>query len=114
MEKEYKYYIWFDRSELEVDSNGSVINRDALYIAEYDDDGNFIRRVECKYPSKIYEIPMDISVEEMESFEEYACGDTFSDAFNDLYDYLEEFYIEVETSRQTYWQPAEYAIVGLR
>lgn len=114
MENEYTYYMWFDRHELEVDDSGAVVNKEKLYIAEYDEDGNFVRRVDYAWRGKVIEVPMDISVEEMESFDEYVVADSVRDLYEKFYRYLDEYYIEVETSPQTYWQPAEYIIVGLR
>lgn len=56
------FVCYYDYGEIEFDRDWNVVNMEVIYIAEYDEEDNFIRRVDLNGN----EIEMDITVEEME------------------------------------------------
>lgn len=113
-EKSNTYGIYFDRFELEVDRNGQLLNPENLRIIEFvfdeeiSDEPIDIRRID-KNGNVIEEYP-DLSDLDYVGYDDEP---TIADAMNQFYEWLENNVVWVETSRQTYWQPAEYACVGI-
>ena len=85
------YVVYCDDSRIEVNDNGEPTVEDGLYIAEYNEDGKFIRRVNTNNSGKVIEVKMDISVEEMEDLE-MICdySETVKEAIWAYADWLEE------------------------
>ena len=112
--KDNFYGIYFDKNELIVDRNGDLTNPDALYIMEFvydeeiSDEPIDIRRID-KDGNVIEEYP-DLS--EL-SYVGYDDEPTVERAMHWFDKWLEEHLVWRETSRQTYWQPAEYICVGI-
>ena len=107
-----KYYdVYFDPSELEVDSNGDLTNWDALYILEYNDDGKVTNRVDYKgNPIAFGDYPLE-SVLDLHHVGE---GDnTLKEALNLFWKWLQNNTEWAETSPQTFWQPAEFKCIGI-
>lgn len=107
-----KYYdIYFEPSELEVDSDGHLENWEALYILEYDDDGKVTNRVDYKgNPIAFGNYPLE------KILDLYHIGEgdsTLKEAINLFWKWLQDNTEWVETSPQTYWQPAEYKCIGI-
>lgn len=107
-----KYYdIYFEPSELEVDEDGHLENWDALYILEYNEDGKVTNRVDRKGdPIGFGESSLD------EVLDLYHVGEgdnTLKEALKRFYQWLADNTEWVETSPQTYWQPAEYRCIGI-
>lgn len=115
------YVLYYDYDEIEVDKEGHITNeKDCVFIAEYEWDeetetlGKFLRRVDYEWKDKVFEVPMDITVEEMEMMDSIGdCSDTPSEAYIEFYEWLKGCLVWGETSPQTYLQPAEYECVGL-
>ena len=92
MEKSTSFIVYYDYDEIENDGKGNIDNENVLYIAEYDEDGNFIRRVDRNGN----EIEMDIPVDEMEKMDFIGDGEeTPQKSFDCLMRYLEYIW-EVE------------------
>lgn len=107
-----KYYdIYFDPAELEVDGNGELMNWDALYILEYNEDGKVTNRVD--YNGKQIAFG-DMSLDNILDLYHVGYGDdTLEEALKRFYQWLADNTEWVETSPQTYWEPAEYRCVGI-
>ena len=109
-----EYRIYFEKMSIEVDDDGVLDYRteDNLYIVEYDEYGNFIRRID----QKGNEIEMDIPVESLydnDMIEIENWCETIQEALNELDEWLEMHTLWKETLRQTYYLPAEYVCVGI-
>lgn len=104
------YKIFYDYFAIELDHDGQVDNpKTCIYIAEYDTVEKFLRRVNYRN----VEIPMDITVEDMEDMESLA--DNFespAEALDALDKYLDEYKIW-RTIYGNYYQPDEYICEGL-
>ena len=113
------YKIYFDYIEIKLDKEGIIANdKDCMYIAEYEWDeeteeiGKFIRRVNT-YRGHVHEIPMDITVEDMEDMESLnELFDSPDEAYDALDEYLEKYRIW-RTIYRGYYQPDEYECEGL-
>lgn len=108
-----KYYdIYFDPSELEVDCDGDLINMDALYILEYNEDGKVTNRVNSKgKPIAFGDYPLENILDLYHIGE----GDSsLKEAIDMFWDWLQDNTEWRETSPQTYWQPAEYKCIGIK
>ena len=107
-----KYYdVYFDPAELEVDGNGDLINWDALYILEYDENGKVTNRVDRKgNPVEFGDYPLE------NVLDLYHVGygdDNLKGALSWFYKWLKDNTEWRETSPSTYWQPAEYRCIGI-
>ena len=107
-----KYYdIYFDPSELEVDGDGDLTNWDALYILEYNEDGKVTNRVDYKGNLIAFG---NYPLEKILDLYHVGEGDnTLKEALDLFWKWLQDNTEWVETSPQTYWQPAEYKCIGI-
>lgn len=107
-----KYYdIYFEPSELEVDGDGHLENWDALYILEYNEDGKVMNRVD--YNGKPIEFGKT-ALEDILNLHHVGYGDdSLEEAKTWFWEWLDANTEWVQTSRQTYWQPAEYRCIGI-
>jgi len=107
-----KYYdIYFEPGEIEVDDDGHLENWDALYILEYNEDGKVTNRVDRKGEQIAFG---DYPLENILDLYHIGYGDdTLKEALKRFYKWLEDNTEWVETSPQTYWQPAEYKCIGI-
>lgn len=110
-----KYYgIYFDKFDLKVNEDGELINPEVLYIMEFEYDENIsdepidIRRIDEK-GNLIEEYP-DLSDLDYAGYDDDPC---VSEALDRFYEWLQGNLVWKQTSRQTYWQPAEYTCVGI-
>ena len=118
MDKVYKLY--FDYNSIRLSLEGEVTNENnCVYMAEYEWNeetetvGKFIRRVNGMYGRYDKDFPMDISVEEMEEMESLEdCFDCVQDAWDALYNYLEQ-YMVWDTIHGGWYEPDYYECVGL-
>ena len=114
------YKLFFDYNEIRLDSEGIITNENTcMYIAEYEWDedtetvGEFTRRVNALYRRHGEDLPMDITVEEMEEMETLdEVFETPQDAIDALEIYLEDYKIW-RTIRGGYYDPDEYVCEGL-
>jgi len=107
-----KYYdIYFEPSDLEVDSEGHLVSEKPLYILEYDENGKVLNRVNTKGQ------PISFGDEPLEGilslYHRGEGDDTLKGALKRFWDWLDANLEWRESSRQTYWQPAEYVCIGL-
>lgn len=117
------YKLYFDYSMIRLNGEGQITNpNDCVWVAEYEWNeeteavGSFIRRVDCQYCVKgqySKEIPVGISLDEMESKESFdECYDSVQEALDALDEYLEQ-YIIWRTIYGGYYEPDEYECTGL-
>lgn len=107
-----KYYdIYFDPAELDVDGNGDLVNWNALYILEYDENGKVMNRVDRKGT------PVEFGGYPLENvLDLYHVGygdDDLKGVLSWFYKWLKDNTEWCETSPSTYWQPAEYRCIGI-
>lgn len=105
------YEVYFEPSVLEVDEDGHLENEKALYILEYNENGKVLNRVNSDGK------PIDFGDESLENILDlYHVGygdDDLEEALQRFHEWLEQNTEWVCTSRQTYWQPAEYRCIGI-
>ena len=114
------YKLFFDYNSIKLNSEAEVVNENGcVWVAEYEWDeetetvGAFIRRVNGMYRQYDEEIPMEISLEDMESMESLDdCFDSVQEAWDALYEYIEQ-YIVWRTIYGGYYDPDEYVCEGL-
>ena len=108
---EYGFGVFYNLEDLKVDEvDGGVINSDALYIVKLDPNNNVLGR----FNDDGDEIPMDITVDELfEMRHGFLDNESVDEAVDEFYKELDKHYVYKCISQQTYWDPAEYIIVGL-
>ena len=95
--KHTSFVLYYNYEDLEY-CDGKIENDDVLYIAEYDEDDGFIRRVD----KSGNEIEMDISVEEMEQMDFTGDGkSTPQESYNCLLELVEMWEGEDREDRRT-------------
>ena len=105
------YDVYFEPSALEVDGDGDLTNEDALYILEYNEDGKVTNRVDYKGNPIVFG---SHPLEKILDLYHVGEGDnTLKEALDLFWKWLQDNTEWVETSPQTYWQPAEYKCVGI-
>ena len=107
-----KYYdVYFDPAELEVDENGDLMNWNALYIIEYNEDGKVLNRVDYNGQQiEFGDIPLD------DILDLYHVGhgdDSLEEVLTRFSEWLSDNTEWEELSPQTYCEPAEYRCVGI-
>ena len=110
------YEVYFDPSELHVNRFGHLINPDSLHIIqfEYDEEADQVTNV-CRVDQNGNEIPETMPMDFVFELDHAGYGDDMSidDAMRRFDDWLELNTEWRESSRQTYWQPAEYVCIGI-
>lgn len=109
------FVVYFDYDKIELDCSGDICNeKECIYIAEYDEDGNFIRRVDYNWKGVVSEIPMNITVDEMEQLDYKGDGsETPQEAYEAFSEWLNDRKEWVEDTPATYLEPADYVCIGL-
>ena len=104
------FEIYFDPADLVVDRDGELTNPEALHIIGFDEDGNPFGRVD----SKGKEIAEPEPMEDILQMYHLGYGDDDLDgARSRFYRWLQNNLEWQETSPATYYEPAEYACVGI-
>ena len=107
------YGIYFDRWDLNVDKDGHLKNPEVLKIIEFEFDEELDEVVAIRQIAEDGScIDADPDLRDLDHYG-YDDSSTVDEAMGWFEKWLEENTVWVMTSRQTYWQPAEYACIGI-